>query len=43
MLAVSWSLEALILEDEPLGGLEAPEQFEEELARMFLGYLGIIE
>jgi AcrR family transcriptional regulator len=43
LLAVSSVLQTLILEDEPLGGLRAPEQFEEELARMFLGYLGIIE
>ena len=43
VLAVSAVLHTLILEDEPLGGIRAPEQFEEELARMFLGYLGIIE
>jgi AcrR family transcriptional regulator len=43
LLAVSSVLQTLILEDEPLGGIRAPEKFEEELARMFLGYLGVIE
>ena len=41
LLAVSSVLHLLILEEEPPAGIRAPDQFEEELARMFLGYLGI--
>lgn len=43
LLAVSAVLHTLILEDEPPAGIRAPDQFEEELTRMFLGYLGVIE
>ena len=43
LLAVSAVLHTLILEDEPPAGIRAPEQFEEELTRMFLGYLGVSE
>jgi AcrR family transcriptional regulator len=41
LLAVSAVLHTLILEEEPPAGIRAPEQFEEELTRMFLAYLGI--
>jgi len=41
LLAVSSVLHTLILEDEPPPGIRAPERVEDELTRMFLGYLGI--
>lgn len=41
LLAVSSVLHTLILEDEPPPGIRAPERVEEELARMFLRYLGL--
>src|SRR5260370_19268481 len=41
LLAVSAVLHTLILEEEPPAGIRAPEQFEEELTRMFLAYLAI--
>jgi AcrR family transcriptional regulator len=41
LLAVSSVLHALILEKEPPPGIRPPERFEEELARMFLSYLGL--
>ena len=41
LLTVSAALHTLILEDEPPAGIRAPDQFEEELARMFLAYLGV--
>ena len=41
LLAISSVLHTLILEEEPPAGIRAPEQFEEELTRMFLGYLGV--
>ncbi|HYS53887.1 MAG TPA: TetR/AcrR family transcriptional regulator [Thermoanaerobaculia bacterium] len=43
LLAVSSVLHLLILEEEPSAGIRPPDQFEEELTRMFLAYLGVTE
>ena len=40
-LAVASVLHLVILEEEPLANIRNPEQVEDELTRMFLGYLGL--
>jgi len=41
LLAVSGVLHMLILEEEPPPGIRTPERLDDELTRMFLGYLGV--
>ncbi len=41
LLAVSSVLHMLILEEEPPPGIRTPERLDDELTRMFLGYLGV--
>jgi AcrR family transcriptional regulator len=41
LLAVASVLHAVILEDEPMHGITTQHNLEEELVRMFFGYLGI--
>jgi AcrR family transcriptional regulator len=41
LLAVASLLHSIILEDEALHDFRTPERLDEELTRMFLGYLGV--
>jgi AcrR family transcriptional regulator len=43
LVAVVAVLNAILLEDEPLGDFRTPDHLDEELTRMFLRYLGIEE
>jgi AcrR family transcriptional regulator len=43
LLCVASTLQAVVVEEEPLHGIPAPANLEEELIRMLLGYLGIAE
>src|SRR5437588_1233867 len=43
LLAVAATLQNILLEEETLHGIEEPEHLEEEMVRLFFGYLGIHE
>ena len=43
LLAVAATLQNILLEEETLHGVEEPEHLEEEMVRLFFGYLGIKE
>jgi len=43
LLAIASVLHSVVLEDEPMHDIATPANLEEELVRMFLGYLGIRE
>ena len=41
LLAVAATLQNIVLEEETLHGIQEPEHLEEEMVRLFFGYLGI--
>lgn len=43
LLCVASTLHAVVIEEEPLHGVTAPANLEEELIRILFGYLGIVE
>jgi AcrR family transcriptional regulator len=43
LLAVAATLQNILLEEETLHGVREPERLEEEMVRLFFGYLGIRE
>ena len=43
LLAVAATLQNILLEEETLHGVEEPEHLDEEMVRLFFGYLGIKE
>jgi len=43
LLAVAATRQTILLEEETLHGIEEPEHLEEEMVRLFFGYLGIHE